>query len=132
MQAPMNATRCDLHLHSAASIGNDEWYTRFFGCPESYAEPVMQYDLCKARGMSLVTLTDHDTIAGGLQLIDRPDFFLSEEITTHFPEDLCAIHVLAWNITPDHHEQIQSVRGNVYDLVDLLRRQRITHACAHP
>ena len=32
----MNATRCDLHLHSAASIGNDEWYTRFFGCPESF------------------------------------------------------------------------------------------------
>ena len=52
-KAPMNATRCDLHLHSAASIGNDEWYTRVFGCPESYAEPRQQYDLCKARGMTL-------------------------------------------------------------------------------
>ena len=74
-------TSCDLHLHSSASGVNDEWYGRTFGCPESFASPVQQYERCKARGMSLVTLTDHDTIAGGLELIDRPDFFLSEEIT---------------------------------------------------
>ena len=48
----MSTTRCDLHVHSAASVGNDEWYTRVFGCPESYADPVRQYELCKARGMS--------------------------------------------------------------------------------
>jgi glycosyltransferase involved in cell wall biosynthesis len=82
--------------------------------------------------MSLVTLTDHDTIAGGLELIDRPDFFLSEEVTTHFPENGCTIHVLAWNITPPQHDRIQAVRANVYDLVDLLRREKIAHGCAHP
>jgi hypothetical protein len=42
----------------------------------------------------LVTLTDHDTIAGGLRLVDRPDFFLSEEITAQFRRR-CVIHVLA-------------------------------------
>src|SRR5215475_6120302 len=128
----LSRTACDLHLHSSASAVNDEWYSRSFGCPESYAEPHEQYALAKARGMTLVTLTDHDTIAGGLQLVDRPDFFLSEEISTAFPEDGCAIHVLAWNITPAQHDRIQAVRGNVYDLVDLLRRESIHHACAHP
>jgi glycosyltransferase involved in cell wall biosynthesis len=125
-------TRCDLHLHSSASSTNDEWYSRWFGCPESYADPVTQYERCKARGMHLVTLTDHDTIAGGLQLVDRPDFFLSEEVSTVFPEDGCAIHVLAWNITPAQHERLQLARGSVYDLVDVLRGERIAHACAHP
>lgn len=125
-------TTCDLHLHSSASAVNDEWYSRSFGCPESYAEPHEQYALAKARGMTLVTLTDHDTIAGGMQLIDRPDFFLSEEVSTAFPEDGCAVHVLAWNITPAQHDRIQAVRGNVYALVDLLRRESIHHACAHP
>jgi glycosyltransferase involved in cell wall biosynthesis len=128
----MNATRCDLHLHSAASIGNDEWYTRFFGCPESYAEPVMQYDLCKARGMSLVTLTDHDTIDGGLQLIDRPDFFLSEEITAIFPENGCVMHVLAWNISQLQHEEIQARRRDIYRLCEYLDGARIAHGLAHP
>jgi glycosyltransferase involved in cell wall biosynthesis len=125
-------TRCDLHVHSNASVQNDEWYTKRFSCPESYAAPIKQYLHCKARGMSLVTLTDHDTIAGGLQLIDRPDFFLSEEITSRFPENGCVIHVLAWNITPAQHEGIQAVREDVYQLVEYLRRQGIAHACAHP
>ena len=128
----MNATRCDLHLHSAASIGNDEWYTRFFGCPESYAEPIMQYDLCKARGMSLVTLTDHDTIDGGLQLVDRPDFFLSEEITAVFPENGCIMHVLAWNITQGQHEEIQARRRDIYRLCEYLDGSGIAHGLAHP
>jgi glycosyltransferase involved in cell wall biosynthesis len=82
--------------------------------------------------MDLVTLTDHDTIAGGLELLDRPDFFLSEEITTVFPEDGCAIHVLAWNITPAQHDRLQQARVSVYNLVEVLRREHIVHACAHP
>jgi hypothetical protein len=126
------STRCDLHLHSAASVGSDEWYTRFFGCPESYAEPVRQYELCKARGMSLVTLTDHDTIAGGLQLVDRPDFFLSEEITAVFPENGCVMHVLAWNITPAQHEAIQERRHDIYRLSEYLNGAGIAHGLAHP
>jgi glycosyltransferase involved in cell wall biosynthesis len=124
--------RCDLHLHSTASANTDEWYSKHFGCSESYASPRTQYELCKKRGMSLVTLTDHDTIAGGLELLDRPDFFLSEEVTTHFPENSCTIHVLAWNITPAQHDRIQAVRANVYDLVDYLRCEHVAHACAHP
>jgi glycosyltransferase involved in cell wall biosynthesis len=128
----MIATRCDLHLHSAASVGNDEWYTRFFGCPESYAEPLQQYQLCKARGMSLVTLTDHDTIAGGLQLIGRPDFFLSEEVTAVFPENGCIMHVLAWNITQAEHEEIQERRRDIYRLCEYLNREAIAHGLAHP
>jgi glycosyltransferase involved in cell wall biosynthesis len=125
-------TRCDLHLHSNASVGGDEWYTQHFGCPESYAEPVKQYELAKARGMDLVTLTDHDTIAGGLQLIDRPDFFLSEEVTAKIPEDDCIIHVLTWNISPEQHEEIQARRDDCYQLVEYLQKERIAHGLAHP
>ncbi len=128
----MTETRCDLHLHSSASIGNDEWYTRFFGCPESYASPLKQYELCKERGMTLVTLTDHDTIGGGLELIDRPDFFLSEEITATFPENGCVMHVLAWNITPAQHENIQERRRDIYRLSEYLSREGIAHGLAHP
>jgi glycosyltransferase involved in cell wall biosynthesis len=128
----MNATRCDLHLHSSASLGNDEWYSRYFGCPESYADPVRQYELCKARGMSLVTLTDHDTLAGGLQLIDRPDFFLSEEVTTTFPENGCVMHVLAWNVTQGQHDEIQARREDIYRLSEYLSRENIAHGLAHP
>ncbi|HET6279739.1 MAG TPA: glycosyltransferase [Polyangia bacterium] len=109
-----------------------EWYTRFFDCPESYADPIKQYEICKARGMSLVTLTDHDTIEGGLKLMDRPDFFLSEEITTTFPDSGCVVHVLAWNITPAQHEAIQERRSDIFRLVEYLNSAGIAHGLAHP
>jgi glycosyltransferase involved in cell wall biosynthesis len=82
--------------------------------------------------MSLVTLTDHDTIAGGLELVDRPDFFLSEEVTAIFPESGCVMHVLAWNITPAQHEEIQARRRDIYRLCEYLNREAIAHALAHP
>ena len=61
-------TRCDLHLHSAASLTTGQWFSQYFQAPESYADPLRQYELCKSRGMTLVTLTDHDTIDGGLRI----------------------------------------------------------------
>jgi glycosyltransferase involved in cell wall biosynthesis len=125
-------SRCDLHMHSDASVMNDEWYTKFFGCPESYANPVRQYELCKARGMSLVTLTDHDSIEGGLRLVDHSDFFLSEEVTTRFPENGCVMHVLVWNITEDQHKELQRRRDNIYDLSRYLRSTGLAHGLAHP
>jgi glycosyltransferase involved in cell wall biosynthesis len=121
-----------LHVHSSASSGNDEWYTRLFDRPESYAPPHRQYELCKARGMTLVTLTDYDTIAGGLTLIDRPDFFLSEEVTAVFPDSGCVVHVLAWNITPGQHDEIQARRRDIYHLCAYLNREEIAHGLAHP
>ena len=108
------------------------WFTRYFGCPESYVEPDVQYDLCRAHGMDFFTLTDHDTIEGCLAVANRPGVFLSEEVTAIFPDEGCAIHVLAWNITSDQHVAIQERRRNVYQLVDYLCEQGIAHAAAHP
>jgi len=121
-----------LHVHSRASRDGESWFTRYFDCPESYVEPGLQYDLCRARGMDFFTLTDHDTIDGCLAVAKLPGVFISEEVTAVFPDEGCAIHVLAWNITPDQHAAIQQRRRNVYQLVDYLCEQGISHAAAHP
>jgi glycosyltransferase involved in cell wall biosynthesis len=125
-------TKIDLHVHSAASLTTGEWFSVYFGCPESYADPVAQYERCKESGMTLVTLTDHDTIEGGLRLQDKPDFFLSEEVSAHFPENGCVLHVLVWNLTPAQHTVIEGLRRNIYDLVRYLRQQGLAHGLAHP
>lgn len=132
MNSPPPTTRCDLHLHSAASLTSGEWFSEYFRAPESYAEPLRQYELCKARGMTLVTLTDHDTIDGGLQLIGRPDFFLSVEVSTRFPENDCAIHVLVFNVTPAQHAELQRRRESVYDVSNYLRGEGLAHCLPHP
>ena len=125
-------TRCDLHLHSAASLTTGQWFSQYFQAPESYADPIRQYELCKARGMTLVTLTDHDSIEGGLQLIGRPDFFLSVEVSTRFPENDCAIHVLVYDITPKQHAQLQRRRASVYEVSNYLRSERLAYSLPHP
>jgi glycosyltransferase involved in cell wall biosynthesis len=125
-------TRCDLHLHSAASLTTRQWFSEYFDAPESYADPIRQYELCKARGMDLVTLTDHDSIEGGLLLTDRPDFFLSVEVSTRFPDNDCAVHVLVYDITPEQHVELQRLRGSVFDIVEFLRDEGLAHALPHP
>jgi len=124
--------KADLHVHSKASNRPPEWILRQFGAPESFTEPREVYRLCRERGMDFVTLSDHDTIAGALEIAHLPGTFLSEEITVEFPEDGCEIHCLAIGITEAQHRDVQALRRNVYELRDYLVAQEIVHSVAHP
>ena len=124
--------RVDLHLHSHASNQAAGYFSRKLGVRECYVSPQDVHATLTARGMNLVTITDHDTLDGVLEIADRPNVFLSEEITTWFPEDQSKVHVLAWDITEQQHAEIQHVRENMYDLVDFLQANDICHALAHP
>ena len=46
---------------------------RALGLPECATPPEEVYELAKRRGMDFVTITDHDTIDGVLEIADRPD-----------------------------------------------------------
>ena len=127
-----STTRCDLHLHSSASLTTGQWFSQYFQAPESYADPHRQYELCKRRGMTLVTLTDHDSIEGGLQLVGHSDFFLSVEVSTRFPENDCAVHVLVFDLTPRQHAQLQGRRESVYEVSRYLRGEGLAHSLPHP
>lgn len=130
----MTASRfkVDMHVHSKYSTRPSQWVLQKIGCPESFTEPADLYSIAKARGMDMVTITDHNTIAGSLEIAHLDDTFISEEITTYFPEDKCKLHVLAYDITETQHTDIQKYRSNVFDLVPYLREQQITHVLAHP
>jgi len=122
----------DLHVHSRHSTRPSQWVLQRMGCPESFTKPRRIYDIARARGMGLVTITDHNTITGSLEIAHLPGAFVSEEITTYFPEDRCKLHVLAYNITEAHHAEFQRLRENVFELVPYLRAEGIVHVLAHP
>ena len=82
--------------------------------------------------MDYVTITDHDTIDGCLAIADLPQTFISEEVTTSFPQDVCKIHVLVWGITEAQHADIVLVRDNIFALQRYLQGAGIAHAVAHP
>ncbi|MFQ5806039.1 MAG: PHP-associated domain-containing protein [Phycisphaerae bacterium] len=115
--------RIDLHCHSTFSAERVRWLPGLIFYP--LLEPEELYDLAKARGMDFVTITDHDTIDGCKALLDRrgnlPDFIVGEEVTVSFPEDGTAVHVNIYDIDERQHAQIQRLRENVYEVVDLLK-----------
>jgi glycosyltransferase involved in cell wall biosynthesis len=82
--------------------------------------------------MDFVTITDHDTIDGCLEVADLPKTFISEQVTTYFPQDPCKIHLLVWGITEAQHADIALIRDNIFALQRYLQSGNIAHAVAHP
>ncbi len=62
----MYESKADLHVHSKYSSRPSEWVLRRIGAPESFVEPLEIYRHCRERGMDLVTISDHNCIAGAL------------------------------------------------------------------
>src|SRR5262245_30233315 len=125
-------SRCDLHIHSRYSVRSEEWLFRRFDFPDSYSDPKQLYKKLLARGMDYVTITDHDAIEGCLQIADRPRTFISEQVTTHFPNDPCKLHILVWGISENQHHEIEGVSHNIFELQRYLQAGGIAHAVAHP
>src|SRR5947209_8203330 len=125
-------SKCDLHIHSRFSDRSEEWLFRRLDFPDSYSDPRELHRQLLERGMDFVTITDHDTIDGCLAIRDLPNTFISEQVTTYFPQDSCKIHILVWGITEKQHADIVLIRDNIFSLQRYLQSGKIAHAVAHP
>jgi glycosyltransferase involved in cell wall biosynthesis len=125
-------SKCDLHIHSRFSARSEEWLFRRFDFPDSYSDPRELHRQLLEREMDFVTITDHDTIDGCLEIRDLPNTFISEQVTTYFPQDPCKIHILVWGITEKQHDDIVIIRHNIFALQRYLQNGKIAHAIAHP
>jgi len=129
-------TRIDAHCHSWASDGPAVAALGLINCPECYSPPERVYEQAMARGMDLVTITDHDTIKGAMELVERgfDRFIVGQEVSVRFPEDRCMLHVLVWNLTPELDEELtkEDLRNDIYKFAAWLKDRDLPHAVAHP
>jgi glycosyltransferase involved in cell wall biosynthesis/predicted metal-dependent phosphoesterase TrpH len=130
--AVAQGTRVDMHCHSTASQISKLGVQQAVGLPECATPPEEVYELAKRRGMDFVTITDHDTIAGVLEIADRPDVFISEELTAQFRGEPQAVHVLCYGISPADHRWLQEHRGDVEICAAYMYERDILCALAHP
>lgn len=100
--------RCDLHVHSVHS-GRVNLPVLKSLANDSYSEPLAVYETARRRGMDLVTLTDHDTIAGCAAIAHLPGTFVSEEVTVELPAGR-QLHVNVFGIDEARHERIARLR----------------------
>jgi predicted metal-dependent phosphoesterase TrpH len=121
--------RCDLHVHTTAS-GMCSTPGLGHVCRESYNEPAGVYERAKAVGMSVVTVTDHDSIDAGEELRRHPDFFLSEEVTVQLPSRT-EMHLGVYGITERDHTEIQRRRRDFISLVMYLTERKLFFSVNH-
>ena len=122
--------KLDLHVHTHHS-GNTTIYPLSLIMKESYNTPDGVYRRAKARGMDLVTITDHDRIDGALSIADRPDVIVGSEVTACFPNDGVRVHLGVLGISERQHEEIQRLRCNVAELLPYLKQERIFTTLNH-
>lgn len=128
-----STVKVDLHVHSSFSDKPYSWFLRSSRAAECYTSPATVYATAKARGMNLVTLCDHDTIDGALELCALgDDTFVSEEVSARFPEDGCVVHTIVVDISESQHREIQALRANIYELVSYLHQQGVEFSLCHP
>jgi len=125
--------KADLHVHTRYSGPVN--HLRFLRARDCYSQPLDVYRTAKRRGMDLVTITDHDSIDGCLELLDHlgdlPDFIVGEEVTATFPEFQHQTHIAVYAITEAQHGEIHRLRANGEELVSYLRRENILFALNH-
>jgi predicted metal-dependent phosphoesterase TrpH len=97
---------------------------------ECYSEPEAVYAAARRRGMTLFTLTDHDSIEGVLRLRGRHDVFVSEELTLELPAQR-QLHVGVFGIDERQHEKLQMRRRDPEAVFALLAEERLPAAVNH-
>ena len=121
--------RCDLHVHSTASgMFTVPVLDRI--CRESYNDPQEVYNRLKHLGMSIVTLTDHDSIDGAEVLRRYADFFLSEEVTVTMPSGT-EMHLGVYGLSERDHVEIQRRRTDFIGLVMYLTERKLFFSANH-
>jgi predicted metal-dependent phosphoesterase TrpH len=129
----MTLLRADLHVHTCHSKHNAD--IPFVASRDCYSPPQAVYRIAKARGMDLVTITDHDTIDGALELLDRQpgarDVIVGEEVSCRFPDADIRVHLGVYGITEALHRDVQPLRDNVFEAAAFLREAGVFFSLNH-
>ena len=99
-------------------------------CRESYSDPTEVYNRLKRLGMSVVTLTDHDSIDAAEVLRRHSDFFLSEEVTVRMPSGT-ELHLGVYGMAERDHLEIQRRRNDFIALLMYLTERRLFFSANH-
>jgi predicted metal-dependent phosphoesterase TrpH len=125
--------RADLHVHSWYSTQSGNM--RFLRSRDCYSPPDAVYRTARSRGMDLVTITDHDSLDGCLDFLNRhpdaADFIAAEEVSCRFPDGDIEVHLGVYGMTESLHRDLQPLRRNVFDVTACLRQAGVFFSLNH-
>src|SRR4051812_21107673 len=109
----MGTSRADMHRRCTAATTPEELYA-----------------LEKGRGMDFVTIADRDSIDGVLRIADRPDVFISVELTARLRDSSETERLLCWGLSAHDHNWLQRRRDDLAVCIAYLREHAIAWAFA--
>ena len=123
--------RADLHVHSWHSTESGD--LRFLKSRDCYSDPEAVYRTAKSRGMDYVCITDHDSIGGGLELLEQgyDDVILGEEVSCRLPGSGIEVHFGVYGTSESLHRELQPLRGNAYDVAQCLTAHDVFFSLNH-
>jgi predicted metal-dependent phosphoesterase TrpH len=122
--------KLDTHVHTRHS-GNTSIRPLRKVMRESYNSPERVYELAKARGMDLVTITDHDEVSGALALGGRPDVVVGCEVTATFPTDAVSVHLNVFGLDAASHRGVQRLNHDIPRLMPFLAAESLFVSLNH-
>jgi hypothetical protein len=108
MSMSQPSSRADMHCRSTVTTSPQELYA-----------------LEKRRGMDFVTIADRDSIDGVLEIADRPDVFVSVELTARMRDSDEVVRVLCWGVSAFDHSWLQRRRNDLAVCIAYLREHSI-------
>jgi predicted metal-dependent phosphoesterase TrpH len=125
--------KADLHVHTRHSAQSGS--LKFLRSRDCYSDPEDVYRIARARGMDVVTITDHDSIDGCLEFLSRHpdagDFLMGEEVSCRFPDGDIEVHLGVYGLDEALHRDLQPLRDNVFDVIGLLAGRDVFYALNH-
>ena len=109
----MSTSRADMHCRLTATTSPQELYA-----------------LEKRRGMDFVTIADRDSIDGVLEIADRPDVFVSVELTARLRDSDETVRLLCWGISAFDHKWLQRRSHDLAVCLAYLREHAIAWSFA--
>ena len=145
----MTPARIDLHCHTLHSV--DHWRVALPQGAElsipfyPSLAPCAAYDLALSRGMTHVTFTDHDTLAGCLEVLathPRPAHLVMGEEVSCYDGGEC-LHVGVYGLSVEDHEAIHAgsertdrerscLRWQLEELLAYCEERELAYDLKHP
>ncbi|MCS7181851.1 MAG: hypothetical protein NZ869_01900 [Thermoanaerobaculum sp.] len=130
----MKWKKMDMHVHSCFSVEPVPRVSRVNFRPKETPEEI--YRRAKEAGMDFVTITDHDTIDGCLDFLNKypdcQDFVVGEEVSTQLPESKLTVHINVYGHNEEQHRELQRRREDAFAVAAYCREQNLFFAWNHP
>ena len=123
---PPSTSRVDLHCHSTASAVSKLGVQRALGPAgvRHAARGGLRARQAPRDGLRDDHRSRHDRRRARARRQRYDDAFVSEELTAWFRGEPQAVHILCWGITPDDHERLQALAGDVEAVAERAARAR--------